>query len=262
VKPLFFVGNKRSGTSHLVRLLNLFGQVFVCPEADLLWLLFQTANGGGIKGYPDDGDKAMRSTLALSVDLLDSRASVRDRFFQMALRIQAAQVPQPSGPSPLAWIGDKKPVQHADPMMRQFLYRHFPDAKCIHLVRHPRAVVSSMIAGASGPMPWMECWKLPSADLLAGWCKHERWVIEMKAEGRIPILTVRYSDLTTDIRTTLYRMLSFLDIQGERADLERCVTMTTSGEDEKYLSSEIQLTDEALEIVDAYDLRLSCAPSD
>jgi hypothetical protein len=238
-------------------LLNLFSQVYVCPEADLLWLLFQAANGRGIKGYPEDGDRAMRSTVALCSDLLDSQASVRDRFFQMALRIQAAQVPQPSELSPLVWIGDKKPVQHADPMMREFLYQHFPDAKCIHLVRHPKAVVSSMIAGAKGPMHWMECWKLPSADLLAGWCKHEKWVIDMKVESRIPILTVRYSELTTDTRATLYRILSFLGIPGGSADVERCVTVTTSGEDEKYLNSGLHLTNEALEIVDMYGLRLS-----
>ena len=255
MKPLFFVGNKRSGTSHLVRLLNLFGQVFVCPEADLLWLLFQAANGSVVKGYPEDGDKAMRSTVALCSELLDSRASVRDRFFQMALRIQAALVPRPT--EPLVWIGDKKPVQHADPLMREFLYQHFPDAKCIHLVRHPEAVVSSMIAEAEGPMPWMECWKLPSADLLAGWCKHEQWVLDMKVESRIPILTVRYSDLTTDTHTSLHRILSFLGILGHRKDIERCVIMTTSGGDQKYLSSGLHLTNEALEIVNLYGLRLT-----
>ena len=38
-RPLFLVGNKRSGTSHLVRLLNLHPQVFVSHESDIVWAL-------------------------------------------------------------------------------------------------------------------------------------------------------------------------------------------------------------------------------
>jgi hypothetical protein len=39
--PLFIVGNKRSETSQLVRILNLHPQVFEYHESDISWILYQ-----------------------------------------------------------------------------------------------------------------------------------------------------------------------------------------------------------------------------
>src|SRR5947209_8001096 len=40
-RQVFLMGNKRSGTSLLVRLLNLHPEVFASHESDILWILFQ-----------------------------------------------------------------------------------------------------------------------------------------------------------------------------------------------------------------------------
>lgn len=74
-KPLFLVGNKRSGTSHLVRLLNVHPSVFVAHEADVVWILYQIAQGAPYQCYPWDGPVGMEATLKACADLLDREAA-------------------------------------------------------------------------------------------------------------------------------------------------------------------------------------------
>lgn len=251
VKPLLFIGNKRSGTSHLVRLLNLVPDVFVCPEADLLWLLFQQQNQLPIDCYREDGNKALRRTVHLCADLIPAKMSVRDRFLAMAMRIRlAADAP----PESLHWIGDKKPVQHCDPQLRKFIYDHFADARCLHLIRHPRSVVHSMRHQADGPMPWMHCWQKSPEELLEAWVRHEEWVIDMKHEQQLPILTIRYRDLANDAEATLNNIVKFLDVTVDDSILEQSRILTEPSSDSRYLHAPLDLTQAAQKLVDRYDL--------
>ena len=41
MRPLFIIGNKRSGTSQLVRILNLHPEIFIAHESDIIWILHQ-----------------------------------------------------------------------------------------------------------------------------------------------------------------------------------------------------------------------------
>jgi len=45
MRPLFFIGNKRSGTSKLVHYLNQHPEVFVTNESDVAWFLYQIEEG-------------------------------------------------------------------------------------------------------------------------------------------------------------------------------------------------------------------------
>ena len=46
-KPLFIIGNKRSGTTLVTDLLNSHPNVFVSHEADIAWILFQARMADG-----------------------------------------------------------------------------------------------------------------------------------------------------------------------------------------------------------------------
>src|SRR5262245_26375114 len=64
-KPLFIMGNKRSGSTILVNLLNSHPQVFLSHEADTVWILYQSRNGkpGSYNSHPLDSTMEMNSTL-------------------------------------------------------------------------------------------------------------------------------------------------------------------------------------------------------
>src|SRR5262245_55032250 len=134
--PLFLIGNKRSGTSHLVRLLNLHPKVFVTHESDVVWLLYQIENRLPVHCYPWDGPVGMEATLKACSDVLYgedlSRAgAVSDVFYRIQHRLmeRGSDVQQPYRKATLALIGDKKPVQHADPSVFEFIRRHFPQSR-------------------------------------------------------------------------------------------------------------------------------------
>lgn len=153
------MGNKRSGSSLLVTLLNLHPRVFMTYESDVIWILYQARNGmpSQYRCYPWDGPLGMEATLkachhTLLTSLYSSQGekAIATTFFRIQEHLMqhgsAIQRPQPK--TNLAWIGDKKPVQHSDPELGAFLRRHFPEARYIHIVRHPKAVVASMAKAA------------------------------------------------------------------------------------------------------------------
>jgi hypothetical protein len=76
-QPLFLVGNKRSGTSLLVRLLNRHPDILVTHESDVIWLLYQLRNGWAstVRRYPWDGPLGLHATLGVCRNLLRERAA-------------------------------------------------------------------------------------------------------------------------------------------------------------------------------------------
>jgi hypothetical protein len=70
IRPLFIIGNKRSGTSQLLRVLNLHPRVFVSHESDIAWILYQFHRGQPFRGHAWDSDRGMRLTLEIGGHLL------------------------------------------------------------------------------------------------------------------------------------------------------------------------------------------------
>lgn len=254
-KPLLFIGSKRSGTSHMVRMLNRLQHIFVCPEADIIWLLFQVNSGERLKCYPEDGVNGMLRTVQHCHDLLYSERPIKSRFFDIALKHRQSFDNRGGHSLDLRWIGDKKPVQHADPALRSFIYEHFADAKCLHMIRHPTAVINSM-ARESNTMKWMTCWNVPATELLSKWCQHEQWVLQMKVESKLPILTVRYSDLVTQPKRTFTSIAEFLELPLPDSTLEEIIVMSAANGDLKYRDLELPYNKEALELIRMYRLSL------
>src|SRR5690349_3517914 len=80
--------------SHLVRLLNLHPAVFVAHESDVIWILYQMANGLLFHCYPWDGPRGMEATLKQCADLLDCEAvtsrpmtTIPELFNRILLRV-------------------------------------------------------------------------------------------------------------------------------------------------------------------------------
>lgn len=215
---LFFMGNKRSGTSLLVRLLNLHPDIFATHESDIVWLLYQMRNGWPPRFdcYPWDGPIGMRNTLEACEPQL--RAWALDgvpasEIFQRVNEILRRKSPDRANePGGHRWLGEKKPVQQCDPDLRPFMLEHFPRSRYLHIVRDPRAVVASMTEAARSWPVVPEYWKGSPAQVLERWAIHEEWVLQAKATEQAPILTFRFEDLCAQPAETMQRVFQFLDL--------------------------------------------------
>ena len=220
-RGLFLLGNKRSGSSLLARLLSLHPAVRVTHESDLAWILYQARNGWPrrFRCHPWDGPLGMRATLRSCGDLLRSAVETGEETSAVFFRVQSALAGVPA--EPLAWLGDKKPVKHADPRVHAFLRDRFPDARHVHLVRHPRAVVASMIEAAGRWQVAPAWWKREPRRILERWAVHETWALRALAQG--DGFGLRFEDLCQDPTGTLGALFGFLglDLPGEVADQAR-----------------------------------------
>ncbi|MCP4695068.1 MAG: PqqD family peptide modification chaperone [Desulfobacterales bacterium] len=226
--PLFIMGNKRSGSTLLVKLLNLHPNIFLTDESDIAWILYQAISGdlSSLRCYPWDEPLGMKTSLKairpiLEECLRDNRkkdAAAR-AFFQAQQRLMDTGLrgQQPQRKARLAWIGDKKPVQHADPKIRSFLQTHLPDARYIHIVRDPRAVVPSMKRAAEtwdGFAP--RCWSKTPDELLERWAVHEEWALAAGTSGGGPTRTLRLEDLRADPTRRMAELFDFLELETPR----------------------------------------------
>ncbi len=258
-RPLFLIGNKRSGTSHLVRLLNLHPQIFVTHESDIVWILYQIRNGTTPVCYPWDGPLGMEATMEACRDILELNAKkiaqghgISEVFFQVEhlLMQNGSKVQTPYNKISLAWIGDKKPVQHADPLIRQFIHAYFSQARFIHIVRHPQAVVASMVE-AGREWARVEYWRLSPTDILSRWATQEGWVLDAKSEGR-QVYTLRFEDLCENPLESMRAVFNFLDT-GMSPEIEETVVKNTSPDpNQKYTAFILPPCTEADRIMSVY----------
>lgn len=237
---VFFVGNKRAGTSLAVRLLNMHPDIFVTHESDLMWILFQARHGPPLpekfEPYKMDSPSGMTATLERQEDYIRSQIKtnyaismvsdsdwVSRTFNDVTLRLMIhgshIQIPYSQKKTNLEWIGDKKPVQQSDPEIQAFTLDHFPNAKYIHMIRHPYAVMMSRAAYAARnePIDIPPLWNTHGTAMLMDWARHEQRVLDMKFGGGIApvfdILTVRLEDLAVDPTREIKSMFGFLGLK-------------------------------------------------
>jgi hypothetical protein len=160
----------------------------------------------------------MEATLKACADLLDSEAvtgqmetAIPGLFNRVLARVMehGSDVQKPHRKESLTWIGDKKPVQQADPDVLIFIRRHFPQARFIHIIRHPRAVVSSMVA-QGGMWAYVEYWKGTPASILRRWAIHEEWALAVKDTA--PVHSLRYEDLCANPIGEMGKVFGFLEL--------------------------------------------------
>ncbi|HKR21332.1 MAG TPA: sulfotransferase [Pyrinomonadaceae bacterium] len=247
------MGNKRSGTTLVTDLLNSHPNVFVSHEADIAWILFQARNGrpAHYETHPLDSRLMLDSTLkscrrilrqTLSnepghIEIVEAfyrcetrlmheylKPSIKQRLKRVAKivgkrptlsRVLRAlrQNPELLHKDDLVWIGDKKHAQHLDPAVREFLQQQFPEARYIHVIRHPRSVVASTVEAARTWSETPEYFTGVTEQILEQWAIHEEWVLQAKQQDDSAILTVKLEDLWSDSVTTMTEVLRFLDLK-------------------------------------------------
>ena len=213
VKALFITGNKRSGTSQLVRLLNLHPQVFVSHESDVIWILYQFRQYKPFVSYPQDSPKGMEDALKKCGHLLDHKKTPAENFFAFENCLMEKGTPWlPSMRKiDLLWVGDKKPFQYADPDLAEFILDNFSEACFIHIIRHPFSVAVS--SEAFNKTPDGDFWNgLTLEEVVEKWTENEKKVLGLKQDKRVKILDIRYEDLCQDAGKELKRVFDFLGL--------------------------------------------------
>ncbi|HJX32190.1 MAG TPA: sulfotransferase [Thermodesulfobacteriota bacterium] len=213
-KVLFITGNKRSGTSQLVRILNLHPFLFISHESDIIWILYQFHNNKPIVPYPGDSPRGMELTLKQCGHMLDKKKSPAENYFAVQRAIMENGSPwlPAMKKNHLVWIGDKKPFQYSDPQLVSFILTMFPDTYFIHLVRHPFFVADS--AERFNQTPHGDFWQnLTLEQAVERWTFHEKGVMNLKQRKGVNVLDVRYEDFCRNTKNELARIFEFLKIE-------------------------------------------------
>lgn len=262
-RPVFLMGNKRSGTSLLVRLLNTHPNVFVSYEADVIWILYQLQNGrpDTFTRYPWDGPVGLQTTLDACQDILNENVGRSDcpdiaslfKKIQEHLLRRECQSKGREEKHPLLWVGDKKPVQHCDPDIRAFLKRNFADARYLHIIRHPAAVVASMTRAAAtwstGVPPY---WFGSPDEILERWTIHEEWVLDAREVDGMPVHSLRLEDLALSPIETFGGVLTFLGLDMT-SDVEAAVKRTVRvSPTTRYGRPDLQFSSRARRVMEYY----------
>lgn len=229
IRPLFLIGNKRSGTSQLVRVLNLHPQVFVSHESDVVWILFQfhAKKAATYTGHPWDSEKGMRDTLERTGHLLKPDRTPWENFLAVEKHLMEKGTPWlPAVEKPqLRWLGDKKPFQHADPQLLPFIHEHFPEAHFLHIVRHPFAVAASsdrFNKTANGDF-WVG---LSPEEKVEKWTFYEEQVQSLRQKMGDRVHSLRYEDLCADPQRELSSVFKFLKLDPDPQALAEAAKQT------------------------------------
>jgi hypothetical protein len=224
-KAVFIVGNKRSGSTQLMALLNLHPNIFVSNESDIIWILYRFHNNQDIVPYPWDTPVGMNQTLEKYRGLLSKDKTPFDNFvtIQTTMMKEGFIKLKSMQKENLRWIGDQKPFQQIDPELMPFIKENFPGAKFIHLIRHPFPVVRSSQVFVG------QLWKGMSAEeILKRWTMHESWVELEKKKGEVPMLDVKYEDIVSHTQREMAKIFDFLEVTYEQAILDEARKITRS----------------------------------
>lgn len=195
--PFFIVGCGRSGTTLLRTLLNGHPEIGVPQESlfivDYLragdWLDMASL-GRMLVREPELEEWGIRPS---ETDLEGCRTAAEaiDRLHRLYLVAKGKNRWGQKTPRFVRFVG--------------LLRRHFPEARFIHLVRDPRAVVNSLIASDVHRSNALYASRRWLSDVSAG----------LRAERDFPgeVLRVRYEDLVTDVESTLRKVASLLDFE-------------------------------------------------
>ena len=226
-RPLFIIGNKRSGTSQLVRVLNLHPQVFISHESDIAWILYQFYHNLAFRAHVWDSDRGMRTTLEAAENLLRPESSPLENFIAIQTLVMRNGSPwlPAQNKTGLRWLGDKKPMQHTDPDLLQFMLDHFPDARFLHIVRHPFEVVES--SDRFNQTPDGDFWlDLSTEEKIERWAFHESQVLQLKQDFPGRVYSLRYEDLCRNTEQELIGIFGFLELVPETLLLKKAARLT------------------------------------
>jgi hypothetical protein len=258
VRPIFFVGNKRSGTSVLNQHINFHPNIFSTNESNVAWLAFQATmfqmhevprerlitdnypdgSCGAFAPHPLDAGsagpmwtlRALRGTTVLADDVAPRQRweNIQRGWYD---GVAEGRIQPPFGAAlrrlglpdwgDLTYLGDKNPTVDADPEVLEWIAHQFPDARLIHIYRHPAYVIGSM--RKLGFHPW---WRASNSveDQLVQWAEIEEWAFE--AEQSLPVFHLKHESLLADTEFWMYALFEWLDLDPVRVGQTKFRTQT------------------------------------
>lgn len=212
-QPIFIGGCPRSGTTYLGSLLANFDGIVVTPESKWKWRVWQTHNEEGCLKSDQLFEFLQRDIhfQTWACEGLPSAtgplSSAQYRKFIDSLVIRYADAEE--------WTrGRRRWLDHTPSNLEvgRFLTRLYPDAKFIHIVRDPRAVVASLLDKEWGP------------DNLYSACRYWREKVGVANAFFVlnpdKCLLVKYEDLIQNTAETLIKICCFLDIDYSQVSLQ------------------------------------------
>ena len=202
--PFFIVGCPRSGTTLVQRLLSAHPDATVLPEtffvrrlmprrSSLTDPLTATQHQSLLRRIQQSEAWGMQS---LDPDALHGQAQRHARTGAGVLRAWMQATADAHG---VPFVGEKTP-DHA--LQIEELHRALPDARFIHIVRDPRAVVNSWRS-----VPWSSGYAWRDAQL---W--RERVEAVRKAPASAPVHTITFETLVHHPESTMQRVAAFLGL--------------------------------------------------
>lgn len=205
--PFFIVGCPRSGTTLLQRMLNARSDVAVAPETFFVRRFWMQRDRYGDLSIDANLNRLVDDLVAmpafaemgLDPDDIREAAHQTQRKYGSVFGMLLEQFAAARGAE---WVGEKTPdhVLHI-PTLR----RWFSEAKFVHLVRDPRAVVNSWRA-----VPWSSGYRWRDAEV---WVEHVR--AGREAEMRFPaqVMSLHFEALVRSPAAELEEVCDFLDVR-------------------------------------------------
>jgi hypothetical protein len=193
----------------------------------VLWILYNFNQNREITPYPYDSPSGMEASLKQAGDSLDRALSVRENFVRYQTRLMEEgflKIPPQKKPN-LKYMGDQKPYQNIDPEMLPFILEHFPNARFLHIVRHPFEVVTSSMKFEKGTGGFIWKNKTPE-EIMEMWERFENWVADARKKYPLQLLEVRYDQVIDYPKETMAEIFRFLDLEFDQALLKKCEQMT------------------------------------
>lgn len=222
---------KGSGSTLLTRLLNKHPDVLITNESDIVWILYQLANYniqsvGDFHKFYEDGDFGMLQTLHQHPKIVEffKKHGIQETFHLVQGKRKV--------------VGDKKPHQHSNLAVQDFVKTNFANAKFVYLVRHPKAVICSKSRDNQFSM----------LHRLERYCRTDRNV-----ENLEPKIVIRYEDLCERPNEIMSQLFQFLEVSPLATDFQELIY---KGANDKYAHLEVldwQLVENINEILKNYD---------
>ena len=213
-KPVFIVGCPRSGTTLLQQMLDAHPDIAIAPETHFMQLFWGRRDQYG--NLAEDGNyrRLLENIIALP-EFLEMELDAQE-FSQSAWTIPRSYaaifsllLEQFASKRQVNVIGEKTP-NHVlyIPKIQAF----FPEARFIHLVRDPRAVVNSWRS-----VPWSSGSVVKDAE---HWRFHISAAWRQPPQGTNKIFTVHYEQLVLSPEAHLRSLCTFMDLAFDPAMLD------------------------------------------
>lgn len=192
---LFFVGNKRCGTTLVNNLLNLHKNIYIPHEADIInWALGTCSEEDGVDGLEKT------KTLLGEPPAQPDRNSVLSALFNLKQKDPIAKEKE------ICTTGDKKPIQHLKDPVRSFVEKEFPSAKYIHVIRHPFGFLNSVNSLEARFASKIFPTKLSDYELL------EKWAERVNEASKFA-KTIRCEDVVFETNKTMKDLMEWLGLE-------------------------------------------------